>query len=51
MIHQCQPVFIELKAAKGKQSADQVLFQQEIENEGCEYYVVRKVDDLVGIFV
>lgn len=50
VLHQAQPIFIELKAPKGKQSADQKLFQKIIENEGCEYHVVRGVDDLIPLF-
>lgn len=50
ILYQAQPIFIELKTTKGKQSADQKLFQKMIENEGCEYHVVRKVEDLMSLF-
>lgn len=50
VLHQSQPLFIELKAPKGKQSVEQKTFQKMIENEGCEYHVVRSADDLALLF-
>lgn len=49
VLHQSQPIFIELKA-KGKQSVEQKTFEKMIVNEGCEYHVVRSVDDLAQLF-
>jgi hypothetical protein len=50
VIHQSQPIFIELKSFRGRQSADQKLFEKIIHNEGCEYYVVHNVKELQAIF-
>lgn len=38
-------LFIELKAKKGRLSADQVLFRERVQALGLEYEVVRGVDD------
>lgn len=42
-------IFLEVKTPKGRQSADQKLFQKKCERIGCEYYVVRSVDDVKDI--
>jgi len=43
------PIFIELKAKGGRQSADQVLFQKHCDAHAIEYHIVRSVDDLVEL--
>jgi len=47
VIKNCDPIFCELKAKSGRQSADQKLFQKMCENEGVEYYIIRSIDDLI----
>lgn len=37
---------IEVKNSTGKQSPDQIIFQQQLQAVGAEYYVVRSVDDV-----
>jgi len=49
IIHQGQPVFIELKTAKGRQSPDQILFEKHCDEHAVEYAVVRSVDDIIGL--
>lgn len=39
-------LFIEVKAEKGKQSSDQIKFQNSIEEQGGYYVVVRSYKDL-----
>lgn len=41
-------VFIEVKTPKGRQSADQKLFEKKCHLHNAEYYVVRDVDDVKG---
>jgi hypothetical protein len=41
-------VFIEVKD-KGKQSEDQKLFEARCKEKGCEYHVVRSLEDLKNI--
>ena len=36
----------EIKTPKGRQSADQKLFQQRLERNGGDYYLIRDVSDL-----
>lgn len=43
------PIFIELKAPRGRLSADQVLFKELCDAYGIEYEVVRSVDELQGL--
>lgn len=42
-------IFLELKAAKTKQSDDQIEFQRRIEAAGHKYYVSRSKEDLCNI--
>lgn len=42
--------WLEVKAAKGKQSEDQELFQAEVEAEGMRYAIVRSLEDLECVF-
>jgi len=44
-----QYVWLEVKAPNGKQSPDQKEFQSNIERLAGEYYVVRKIEDLIEI--
>lgn len=46
---ECIPIFIELKATKGKQTSEQQLFQHLVERQGAEYSMVRSLEDLQGI--
>ena len=40
---------LEIKRPSGKQSPEQKLFQQRCIQNGAEYYIIRKVDDLIEI--
>jgi len=40
-------IWIEVKSSRGKQSADQIEFQKNIEYHGGEYLLVRCLDDLI----
>ncbi len=40
-------IWIEIKDATGKQSEAQKTFEDEVKAQGCEYYVVRSLDDLI----
>ncbi len=50
-IHKRHPVafvtFIECKSSKGKQSPDQLEFEQMITGFNCRYVIVRNVDELI----
>lgn len=39
-------IFLELKSAKGKQTKEQAEFQQMIEEQGAEYYIIRSIERL-----
>jgi len=39
--------FLEVKSAKGKISPQQEEFKAKVEAEGCEYFVVRSIDDVL----
>jgi hypothetical protein len=41
--------FLELKAEKGRQSPDQILFQQDVEHLGARYAVAHSIDEAWGI--
>ncbi len=41
-------VFLEVKD-KSKQSPDQVIFQQRCKEKGCEYHIVRSLEDIKNI--
>ena len=40
-------IWIEIKSPRGRQSADQIEFQKNIEYHGGEYLLVRCLDDLI----
>lgn len=40
------PVFLEVKAPKGKQSPEQKEFEARCDEQGIEYHVVRSIDDV-----
>jgi hypothetical protein len=40
-------IFIECKRPSGKMSDDQENFRKKCEERGCEYYIVKSVDDLI----
>ena len=40
-------IFLELKSTKGKQTQEQRDFQKMAEAQGCEYYVIRSIDELI----
>lgn len=42
-------VEIELKGAKGKQSASQLAWQRKSRDLGIHYYLCRSIDDVVGV--
>jgi hypothetical protein len=42
-------VFLEIKAPKGKQSENQKQFQRRCEEVGCEYYVIRSLEEVIEI--
>jgi hypothetical protein len=42
-------VWLEVKAPKGKQSPDQKEFQRRVEEKGGEYYLVRRLEDIINI--
>lgn len=42
-------IFLEVKTPKGRQSADQKMFQKRCERIGAEYYIVRSVDDVKAL--
>ena len=44
-------LFLEIKSPKGKQSEWQKQFQELIEGNGGEYYIVRSLDDLIKIIL
>jgi len=43
-------LFLELKSKKGKQSPKQKFFQENIENQGFTYLLIRDIDDLLSVF-
>lgn len=45
------PLFIELKTQTGKQSAEQIKWQQTIESVGYEYKIIRSLEEAINIFV
>lgn len=49
VIAQGQPVFVELKAPKGRLSPDQILFKRHCEEHAIEYEVVRTLDELINL--
>lgn len=49
VVWNCQAVFIELKAPKGRQTPDQVRFQEWCKEHCIEYHIVRNVAQLQEI--
>lgn len=45
-----QVFFIEVKAPKGIQSPEQKAFEAMIEENDCDYHLVRSVDDIANLF-
>ena len=41
--------WIETKDEKGVQSEAQKLFEQEVKEQGCSYYIVRSLDEMIAI--
>jgi len=41
--------FLELKSDKGKQSDIQKAFQEMVQNQYCEYHIIRSLEDLEGV--
>lgn len=39
-------IFLEVKSSIGKQRPEQRIFQYKVEQQGCEYYIVRSTDFL-----
>jgi len=44
-----QPIFIELKSAKGRLSTDQQMFRRYCDDHAVEYEVVRSLDELIAL--
>ena len=42
-------IFLEIKSATGKQHPEQKAFQELIEAQGAEYWVVRSVEEVISI--
>ncbi len=40
---------LEVKASKGKQSPNQIAFQDKLQKAGGLYYVVKSIDDVIAI--
>lgn len=45
-VHSVRPLWIECKAAKGRQSEPQKSFQEQVEREGHRYIICRSIEDL-----
>lgn len=45
---QC-PIFVEFKSLKGRQSKEQKLWQEHLENRGMKYFIIRSVTDFVNL--
>jgi len=41
-----EPWFLEVKSAKGRQSAEQVSFERQVKDAGAQYFLVRSVEDI-----
>lgn len=48
LLNEGNAYFIEVKDHKGQQNENQVLFQEFVEKAGCEYYVVRSLEDVMA---
>ncbi len=44
-----RPIFIEFKSLIGKQTKEQKDFEQSVKELGYEYYIVRKIEDLIEV--
>ena len=44
-----QVTFLELKSDTGKQSKEQKDFQYVVEKLGCEYYIIRSIEELESV--
>lgn len=42
--------FLELKVKKGKQTPEQIDFQEVVQEQGAEYYVIRSIEELEEVF-
>jgi hypothetical protein len=45
----CKAYFLELKSQKGVLSESQKLFRDMVERSGCEYSVIKSLDDLLTL--
>jgi len=45
LIYDGKTYFIEIKTKNGKQSAEQIQFQKDVENQGLDYVILRNLDD------
>jgi hypothetical protein len=43
------PVFLEIKAPKGRQSPEQKEFQADCEKQSIEYHLIKSLDDVINI--
>lgn len=44
-----RPIFLEVKAEKGKPSAEQFEFCNDVLAAGADYHVVRSIDDVIAL--
>ena len=42
-------IFLELKSEKGKQTKEQKEFEQSVKDFGCEYHIVRTLEELESV--
>jgi len=41
--------FLELKSAKGRQTKEQLAFQEMVEMQGAQYYIIRNIEELMEV--
>lgn len=49
VLWQGYPVFLEIKAPKGRQSPEQKEFQADCEKQGIEYHIIKSLDDVINV--
>lgn len=49
LVKQGKFIGLEIKLPKGKQSENQIKFQNELQQAGGEYYLITSIDDLIKI--
>jgi hypothetical protein len=43
------PVFLEIKAPKGRQSPEQKEFEEDCKKQAIEYHLIKSIDDVINI--